>query len=209
MIELDEKRCQRGNPCEVRFSKLPPGRNPTWNLSDPSIINHQYFCAINSSICSGIIWDIMTFFLTTSWLQIMGVKKCSSANICKTPDIPWSQVFNIRFSCRKLSLGIVDDGHPPGAKVNTRDGTRNFCWGYWQILLRILTNTRGLLDKWQTLLMTLTGGASKMCSQNPKCQIWGERGFWEGALLLTTGSLNVLLLQGTSCTCTCNCWLFF
>ena len=161
MIELDEKRCQRGNPCEVRFSKLPPGRNPTWNLSDPSIINHQYFCAINSSICSGIIWDIMTFFLTTSWLQIMGVKKCSSANICKTPDIPWSQVFNIRFSCRKLSLGIVDDGHPPGAKVNTRDGTRNFCWGYWQILLRILTNTRGLLDKWQTLLMTLTGGASR------------------------------------------------
>ena len=88
----------------------------------------------------------------------MGVKKCSSANVCKTPDIPWSQVFNIRFSCRKLSLGIVDDGHPPGAKVNTRDETRNFCWGYRQILLRILTNTRGLLDKWQTLLMTLTGG---------------------------------------------------
>ena len=175
MIELDEKRCQRWNPCEVRFSKLPPGRNPTWNFSDPSIINHQYFCAINSSICSGVIWDIMTFFLTTSWLQIMGVKKCSSANICKTPDIPWSQVFNIRFSCQKLSLGIVDDGHPPGAKVNTRDGTRNFCWGYRQILLRILTNTRGLLDKWQTLLMTLTGGGFEVGKVPLQCQVYNEQ----------------------------------
>ena len=78
--------------------------------------------------------------------------------------------------------------------------TLSIFWNYSAWVRKLEVDWKKVLR----LILKSIFSTHKVLSESKKMQTWGERVFWEWILLLTTGSLlNVLLLQGTSCTCTC------
>ena len=113
-----------------------------WNLSDTSITNQQYLAAWKSQFAKKLFEtsnDGM-FFWWHLWLNDMWemANKTLSANLCKTLTFSWPRESYTRCWCQKTFTGIVDDRHPPGAKVNTKEGRIR------KLLSGILTNTWGV-----------------------------------------------------------------
>ena len=109
------------------------------------------------------------------------------------------QVYNEQWTCKNGQQQLQRESGKDFCEVNSSN-LINFLKLHCAWVWKLEVDWKKVLR----LIFKSIFSTHKVLSESKKMQTWGERVFWEWILLLTTGSLlNVLLLQGTSCTCTC------